>query len=117
MVIIMAKKSKRKSVGYEAKQPKEDCGSEKCPWHGHTKIRGRVFKGIVVSAKSPNTAIIKWHYYNFVPKYERYERRNTRVAAHNPKCIAAKLGDTVQIGECRPISKSKAFVIFEKVSV
>jgi small subunit ribosomal protein S17 len=111
-MIIMAKK---KSIGIDAQAPKEDCGSEKCPWHGHVKIRGRTFRGIVVSAKGANTAIVKWHYYKIVPKYERYERRNTRIAVHNPKCIAAKVGDTVNIGECRLLSKSKAFVIFEKV--
>lgn len=109
----MAKIKKRKNIGIEAKQPKDDCGSEKCPWHGHVKIRGRVFRGTVVSAKGSNTAIVKWNYYSFVPKYERYERRNTKVAAHNPRCISAKAGDAVRIGECRPLSKSKSFVIFE----
>jgi len=106
---------KKKNIGIESKQPKEDCKGKNCPWHGHTKIRGRVFKGTVVSAKGANTAIIEWNYYNFVPKYERYERRKTRIAAHNPKCISAKIGDIVNIGECRPLSKSKSFVIFEKV--
>jgi small subunit ribosomal protein S17 len=106
---------KTKSIGLDAKHPKGKCESSKCPWHGHTKIRGRIFRGTVVSAKGANTAIIQWNYYNFVPKYERYERRNTKIAAHNPRCIDAKVGDMVQIGECRPISKSKSFVIFEKV--
>ncbi len=105
----------KKNIGVEAKAPKEDCGSAKCPWHGHTKIRGRTFTGIVMSSKGANTAIVQWNYYTFVPKYERYERRKTRIAAHNPKCISAKIGDTVMIGECRSLSKSKSFVIFEKV--
>ncbi|MBI4174523.1 MAG: 30S ribosomal protein S17 [Candidatus Aenigmarchaeota archaeon] len=109
-------KKKKKNVGFEAKAPKEDCGSVKCPWHGHTKIRGRTFRGTVVSAKALNTAIVQWDYYTLIPKYERYERRKTRIAAHNPKCISAKAGDIVRIGECRPLSKSKAFVIFEKVT-
>ena len=108
--------AKKKNIGIEAKHPKDDCGSKKCPWHGHTKIRGRLFTGTVVSAKAVNTAIVQWNYYNFVPKYERYERRKTRLAAHNPKCISAKVGDVVRIGECRLLSKSKAFVIFEKVN-
>ncbi len=112
-VIIMAKK--KKTIGIEAKQPKESCNDTKCPWHGHTKIRGRIFQGTVVSVKGSNTAIIEWNYYNFVPKYERYERRKTRIAAHNPKCIGVKVDDIVRIGECRPLSKSKSFTIFEKV--
>ena len=106
---------KKKSIGFDAKRPKDDCGSEKCPWHGHTKIRGRVFRGKVVSTKPSNTAIVQWDYYNFIQKYERYERRKTRIAAHNPRCISAKVGDMVNIGECRPLSKSKAFVIFERL--
>ena len=110
----MAKK--KKTIGIEAKQPKEDCGSGKCPWNGHTKKRGRAFIGKVGSSNAANTAIVQWDYYTLVPKYERYERRKTRIAAHNPKCISAKTGDMVRIGECRPLSKSKAFVIFEKVT-
>ena len=62
-------KKNRKNIGIEAKQPKENCGSEKCPWHGHIKIRGRVFTGTVVSAKGANTAIVRRDYYTLVPKY------------------------------------------------
>lgn len=109
----MAKK--KKNIGIGAKHPKENCGNDRCPWHGHTKIRGRIFSGTVVSAKATSTAIVQWNYYKLIPKYERYERRKTRVAAHNPKCISAKVGDIVRIGECRPLSKSKSFVIFEKL--
>jgi small subunit ribosomal protein S17 len=105
----------KKYIGLNAKAPKDVCTSEKCPWHGYLKVRGRIFKGRVVSSKGLNTAIVQWDYYNFIPKYERYERRNTKIATHNPACIAAKLGDIVMIGECRPLSKSKAFVIFEKL--
>lgn len=105
----------KKDIGLDAKQPKETCGSVKCPWHGSLRIRGRVFRGSIVSSKAADTAIVQWNRYRFVQKYERYERRKTRIAAHNPACIAAKTGDTVRIGECRPLSKSKRFVIFEKV--
>jgi len=105
----------KKDIGLDAKTPKGVCSSDKCPWHGSLKIRGRIFKGNVVSSKSLNTSIVQWNYYQYVPKYERYERRKTRIAAHNPSCISANSGDTVKIGECRPLSKSKSFVIFEKI--
>lgn len=113
----MAKKQvkKAKNIGIEASQPEGSCSSEKCPWHGHLKIRGRIFTGKVVSSKPANTAIISWNYYNYIPKYERYERRKTKIESHNPKCIDAKPGDIVKIGECRPLSKSKRFVVFEKL--
>lgn len=99
----------------DAKAPKGVCNSKKCPWHGHLKIRGRIFRGTVASAKALDTAVVEWSYYRYLHKYERYERRNTSVIAHNPKCMAAKAGDVVTIGECRPLSKAKRFVIFEKV--
>jgi small subunit ribosomal protein S17 len=110
----MAMAIHKKDIGLAAKPPKDTCGSEKCPWHGLLKVRGRIFRGRVVSSKGLNTAVVQWDYYNYVPKYERYERRKTKIAVHNPSCIAAKEGDFVSIGECRPVSKSKAFVIFEK---
>jgi small subunit ribosomal protein S17 len=101
----------KKSIGLDIKPPEKACEDRNCPWHGIVSIRGRVFQGIVKSAKAHNTAVIEWHFYHFVKKYERYERRNTTVLAHNPPCISAKEGDAVVIAECRPISKAKAFSI------
>jgi small subunit ribosomal protein S17 len=111
----MAEKTK-KDIGLDAKQPKSSCTSAKCPWHGHLKVRGRIFRGSVIQSRGLETAVVMWNRYSYVPKYERYERRKTKIAAHNPACIAAKTGDIVRIGECRPVSKSKSFVIFEKIS-
>ena len=107
-------KIKIKDIGLDVAAPKSECKSEKCPWHGHLKVRGRTFRGTVVSSKSLGTAIVEWNYYIRVPKYERYERRKTRISAHNPECISAKPGDAVVIAECRPVSKSKRFVVVEK---
>jgi small subunit ribosomal protein S17 len=41
-------------------------------------------------------------------QYGKYLRRRTRLAAHDEK-QEAKVGDTVEISRCRPISKSKAW--------
>lgn len=110
-----AAKAKAKDIGLDARQPKESCASSRCPWHGSLKIRGRIFRGVVKSSRALDTAIVEWNYYQYLHKYERYERRKTRIAAHNPKCISARQGDTVSIGECRPLSKAKRFVVFEKL--
>lgn len=104
-----------KKIGLEVKPPKNECSDEKCPWHGKLTVRGTTFKGTVVSNKAEKTSVIKWTYYHYVPKYERYMRRNTRVLAHKPDCILVEEGDEVKIAECRPISKNKKFVIIEKI--
>ncbi|RLI96243.1 MAG: 30S ribosomal protein S17 [Candidatus Aenigmatarchaeota archaeon] len=106
----------KKSIGVSnLEAPKEDCGSDNCAWHGTVSIRGRVFRGVVKSSKSKNTVIVEWGYNKYSPKYERYERRKTRVTAHNPDCIKAKEGDLVVIGECRPLSKTKNFMVISKL--
>jgi small subunit ribosomal protein S17 len=105
-----------KDIGLGVKLPEKICSSERCPFHGHLKVRGRIFKGRIVSTKSTDTAIVEWDYYHYIQKYERYERKKTRIAAHLPGCIEARVDDTVKIGECRPLSKTKRFVVIEKVN-
>ena len=113
----MAKKKgeegKAKNIGIEVVPPKESCEDVNCPFHGTLGVRGRVVEGEVVSAKAQKTVVIKKQYFHFIPKYERYERRHSRITAHSPECIGAKLGDRVKIAECRPLSKTKHFVIVE----
>lgn len=113
----MAKKSeaKHRNIGIEAKPPQQACADSKCPWHGTLPVRKRVFSGKVISDKAAKTVVVEWGHHRFVPKYERYERRHTRLVAYSPECISAKLGDTVKIAECRPLSKTKSFVVIEKM--
>ena len=48
-------------------------------------------------------------------KYERYEKRTRRYAAHLPSCIGeVASGDNVRIMECRPLSKTVKFCVIEK---
>jgi small subunit ribosomal protein S17 len=108
-------KQKTINIGMDVKAPEEICNDVKCPWHGKLSIRGRIFTGEVVSDKAPKTVVVKWGYHHFISKYERFERRHSSVAAFNPECINAKKGDIVRIAECRPLSKTKTFVVIEKV--
>jgi small subunit ribosomal protein S17 len=105
------KEERRRDLGMGLERPKEACKDPKCAWHGRVSIRGRVFRGRVKSAKAHNTVIVEWGYHRFVPKYQRYEKCKSSVTAHNPPCIRAKEGDSVVIGECRPLSKTKSFVV------
>jgi len=103
----------QKNIGIEAKPPKKTCNDPYCAWHGKVPIRGKIIEGTVVSSKAPKTAIVRVDYLHYYPKYERHERRHSRIAAHNPGCIEAKEGDRVRIAECRPLSKTKSFVVIE----
>ncbi|MHA1885291.1 MAG: 30S ribosomal protein S17, partial [Promethearchaeota archaeon] len=96
----------------------EDCNDEVCPFHGSTRIRGKITQGVVVSKKSRNTVIIRRDYVQFVKKFQRYERRNTRLACHLPECLSheIEIGDLIRVGESRKISKTKAFIVLNKIS-
>ena len=95
----------------------KECNDLTCPFHGNTRIRGKVTKGIVVSKKSSKTVIIRQDYVQFYKKYQRYERRNSRMACHLPECLrnVIEIGDMVVVGESRKISKTKAFIVLDKV--
>lgn len=95
-------------------RPNRECDDLNCPFHGNMSVRGRVLDGVVVSDKMEKSVVVSINYVKYYPKYERYARMNSRITAHNPPCIDAKAGDNVRIGECRPISKTKAFVVVEK---
>jgi small subunit ribosomal protein S17 len=101
----------KKDIGVGVNPPENECQDPACAWHGKIAVRGRVFEGRVRSSKSHNTVIVEWAYTRFIPKYESYERRKSRVSAHNPPCIRAREGDNVVIYECRPISKTKKFIV------
>lgn len=105
----------KKNIGIDAKPPEKACEDVNCPWHGKLSLRGRVFTGTVRSAKSHSTAIVEWGFNKFVKKYERYERRKSRITAHNPPCIHARENELVMIAECRPLTATKHFVVVSKL--
>lgn len=104
-------------VGMGIKPPKEQCSDPKCPFHGTLSVRGRTFEGVVVSDKMSRAVTIEMERMQVIPKYERYERRTSKLHAHNPPCIAARAGDKVKIMECRRLSKTKSFVVVQKLGV
>jgi small subunit ribosomal protein S17 len=104
-----------KNIGLDVEAPKEKCNDKNCPFHGSLRVRGRQFKGVVISSKMHNTATVEWTRTEYLPKYERYEKKRSKIKAHNPKCINASEGDIVKICGCRPLSKTKNFVIVEKI--
>ncbi|MEM0026850.1 MAG: 30S ribosomal protein S17 [Ignisphaera sp.] len=93
------------------KPPERICNDKKCPWHGNVKVRGLMLIGKVIKSRMQNTVVVEREYVVWVRKFKRYERRRSRIHAHNPPCISAKEGDIVIIGETRPLAKSVSFVV------
>jgi small subunit ribosomal protein S17 len=91
------------------------CEDKNCPIHGSLSYRGRTLSGTVIGTKMSKTAIIEFERRFFIPKFERFEKRRTKIKVHNPQCIKAQEGDIVKVQECRPLSKTKHFVIIEKL--
>jgi len=93
------------------KPPEKTCKDPKCPWHGRVRVRGLILRGVVIKAKMQRTVVVEREYLYYNPKYRRYERRRSRIHAHNPPCINAREGDVVIIGETRPLAKTVHFVV------
>jgi small subunit ribosomal protein S17 len=113
---IERKKKVRKTrdIGVDVPMPETTCDDLNCPFHGELPVRGQILKGQVVSDKMSKSVVIKMERLHFLPKYERYEKRTSKYRVHNPPCINAKVGDEVTFMECRPLSKTKHFVVISK---
>jgi len=102
-----------RDIGLDVTAPKKECTDTNCPFHGTLPVRGQVLEGRVVSSKMDKTAVVQREFAKWSPKYEKYEKKRSKIHAHNPPCIEAKEGDAVKMAECRPLSKTKTFVIIE----
>jgi len=106
-----------KSVGLGIKTPAEaiegDYVDKKCPFTGDVSIRGRLFRGVVVSTKMRRTVVIRREYLHWIKKYKRFEKRHRNMPAHCSPCFRVKEGDQVTIGQCRPLSKTVRFNVLK----
>jgi len=66
----------------------------------------RVRVGVVTSDKCHKTINVECRFTVKHPKYGKFFNRRTRIRAHDEE-NAAKVGDQVEVMECRPVSKSK----------
>lgn len=101
------------AAGLDVVAPKKKCEDSRCPFHGSVKVRGRLLSGKAVSTAGKGFVVVEMEYLHMVPKFNRGERRRSRVSAHTPPCIPVEEGDAVTIGECRPLSKTISFVVVE----
>ncbi|MHB8586018.1 MAG: 30S ribosomal protein S17 [Thermoplasmatota archaeon] len=105
--------TKARDIGIEVTPPPGTCTDPHCPFHGTLSVRGVIVDGLVASTKMEHSVVVEREFRRYVPKYERYEKRTRRYTAHHPPCIPLTAGDEVTIMECRPISKTKSFVVIE----
>jgi small subunit ribosomal protein S17 len=75
----------------------------------------RTIQGIVASDKGDKTIKVLVEYQTKHPKYGKYLKRRTVLHAHDEK-NEAREGDTVEIAECRPLSKTKHHRLLRVVS-
>jgi small subunit ribosomal protein S17 len=78
------------------------------------RSRRKVRQGVVVSGKMDKTIVVKIETLKQHPLYGRTVRRSTKFKAHdeNNECGP---GDTVEIMECRPLSKEKCWRLVKVV--
>ena len=72
--------------------------------------RPKKLNGVVVSDKMQDTIVVKVSRYFKHPKYGKYITQSKKYKAHD-KGNTAKIGDKVEITECRPLSKDKHFML------
>lgn len=70
----------------------------------------KILKGVVVSEKMKDTIVVSVVRFVKHSKYKKYHKVSKKYKAHdlgNTK----RVGDKVEIRECRPISKDKHFMV------
>ena len=79
-----------------------------------TSSNPRTLTGRVVSDKMDRTVTVMVERRVRHPLYGKIIRRSTKVHAHDEE-NSCRVGDTVRVVECRPISKSKTWRLVENV--
>jgi len=101
------------NIGLKVKAPSRECTDIHCPFHGKLSVRGKLFDGKVTSNKAKQTITLQKESPIYYKKFKRYARSKNTIHAHVPECIDVETGNHVLTAECRPISKSVAYVVVE----
>jgi small subunit ribosomal protein S17 len=75
----------------------------------------KTIQGTITSLKNDKTAIVTVTGRQLHPLYKKYMKRTKKYAAHYVD-MALELGQEVVITECRPMSKTKKFIVTQIVS-
>ena len=75
----------------------------------------KTVSGVVLSDKMDKTATVMIERKVKHPLYGKYIKRSTKLHVHDEKNECA-IGDTVSISECKPMPKSKSWMLVEVVN-
>ncbi|EKD73455.1 MAG: 30S ribosomal protein S17 [uncultured bacterium] len=78
-------------------------------------ISGRSVIGKVISNKMNKTIVVEVERKVKHPLYGKYMRKFSRMYAHDNENIC-KIGDIVQIKMCRPLSKTKSWMLVQVIN-
>jgi small subunit ribosomal protein S17 len=70
----------------------------------------RILQGVVVSDKMEKTVVVRVERRVMHPIYKKFIRRSKKYHAHD-ESNTFKVGDTIRIRECAPISKTKCWEV------
>lgn len=103
----MEKQNKRKSL---------DRKSKNLAGALNISTRGRKFEGYVIR-KFDKRVTIKFERVKYIRKYERYAKSFTKIHAYLPENLKneIKIGDYIQIMECRPLSRIMHHLVVKKI--
>jgi small subunit ribosomal protein S17 len=83
--------------------------------HSTSPAKGRHLQGVVVSTKMAKTAVVRVDRRIAHPKYGKYFTYSKKFKVHDPEG-AAKVGDTVEFVEGRPISRDKRWTYVSTIN-
>lgn len=72
----------------------------------------RVLQGVVISDAADKTIVVRVERRVMHPMYKKFIRRTNKLHAHDPN-NRCRVGETVKIRECPPISKRKHWEVLE----
>jgi small subunit ribosomal protein S17 len=70
----------------------------------------RILQGVVVSDKQDKTVVVNVERQVMHPVYKKFIKKSKKYAAHDEN-NQFKVGDTVRIEECAPVSKNKTWTV------
>ena len=70
----------------------------------------RILQGVVVSDKQDKTVVVNVERQIMHPVYKKFIKKSKKYAAHDEN-NQFKVGDTVRIQECAPVSKNKTWTV------